>query len=302
MRVFIVAALATFFVVVTGETAEPTENITLPEMPLSLFRSSGMAEGYANEQVFVAMFLKEFETEKGSDDKDDVSKILRSELQVIDYKQADCRLYQQIYELPNDKPNVKMYPSCVLLNRCGGCPGHSLLACKPTTTEKRQIKVIQHIFDGVSNIPVPKVAYIEAEEHTACEQRCKREQTDCNSTIHNYDSYDCKCTCKPDIVEVCPSNKRWNEDVCACECALQTMHCGPGYYYNRERCRCEADVKRSRQIIKSTTEKAEQLVTEAATTPEPCASLRCPRRYESVLTSTGECTCRYMTGRSRAIW
>ena len=36
---------------------------------------------------------------------------------------------------PDSDPNVIWWPSCVLLERCGGCCGNDLLECVPTQVE-----------------------------------------------------------------------------------------------------------------------------------------------------------------------
>ena len=56
---------------------------------------------------------------------------------------ANCNPYDQVIEIPNDKPNVLLYPSCVRLKQCGGCCGHPDLMCKPTQTKTQTLQVCQ---------------------------------------------------------------------------------------------------------------------------------------------------------------
>lgn len=54
---------------------------------------------------------------------------------------AACNPYDQVIEIPNSKPNVLLYPSCVVLKQCGGCCGHPDLMCKPTETAVKKVQV-----------------------------------------------------------------------------------------------------------------------------------------------------------------
>jgi len=54
---------------------------------------------------------------------------------------AGCDPYDQVVTIPNDRTNVLLYPSCVVLKQCGGCCGHPSLACKPTTKKEKIIQV-----------------------------------------------------------------------------------------------------------------------------------------------------------------
>lgn len=51
-------------------------------------------------------------------------------------KPAGCSVESQIVSLKDtDDQSLYYYPMCTHVNRCGGCCGHDLLACRPTKIE-----------------------------------------------------------------------------------------------------------------------------------------------------------------------
>ncbi|XP_067948347.1 uncharacterized protein [Watersipora subatra] len=270
------------------------------EMPLSYFRTSGLERAMSNKTVFTEQFFESYRI-NGVDTTVDIpvdpdnhyvvqgstpiESIERSEL-AASLSHAGCDLYDQIVTIPNDKPNVLLYPSCVQIKQCSGCCGHSSLACKPTATTPKTVQVLKYIYDGKSANPVEKVTYIQLEEHTACQCQCKLSMEDCNPAMHYFDDWDCQCMCINGR-QTCPSNKRWDDDLCGCRCASVT-NCGQGFTFDMDTCSCKEDTERA-VVIQAT---ARAVTTRAPVTEaNPCATLSCPRRYIGNLYPNGICGC-----------
>ncbi|XP_067950162.1 platelet-derived growth factor C-like [Watersipora subatra] len=162
------------------------------------------------------------------------------ELTAMDYPAAKCAPYDQVITLPNDKTNVLLSPSCIVIKQCGGCCGVVGTSCRPTKTEPRLVKVMKYVNDNGLMWAQTMVDEIMVEEHKECDCLCTIQEQDCNLDRHTYSEFDCACECKnATLASTCQSHERWNNDNCSCECANESR-CEGGKAFNRQTCRCES--------------------------------------------------------------
>lgn len=158
-------------------------------------------------------------------------------------------------DLPKDDVHTGFYPTCVRLERCGGCCPISLLTCRPIKTETVMIKVMKYKRtppktgrNSNSNTTpsryTGKFIYTEATRHVECDCNCTVKEEDCDLAIHHYSYRDCGCVCKDQAKkEECLKQndiKRWINNTCTCECWHQE-ECGTGDHFDQDTCKCEKD-------------------------------------------------------------
>jgi len=281
-------------------------------MPLKYFRNSGIQASMNSTEAWFAKFQALYETsgsqetigiESGNDKINvlggmNIGDIQRSSLSSM-LPHAACNPYDQVIEIPNSKPNVLLYPSCVVLKQCGGCCGHPDLMCKPTETAVKKVQVTKYVYDGQQAHPVERVDVAEVVEHKACQCSCKITAADCDSNLHDFDDWNCACTCKQGQ-QTCGPNMRWDDSLCACRCS-SVQNCGTGYTYNLVTCSCEAVNDRTSGISGGNTntnnnqpiEQEDTRIEETVDKADPCDHLICSMRNYAPVMSGGTCKCKF---------
>ncbi|XP_078684461.1 uncharacterized protein LOC144917950 isoform X2 [Branchiostoma floridae x Branchiostoma belcheri] len=96
-------------------------------------------------------------------------------------------------KVPNERPSTIVVPSCVNLQRCGGCCHADIFQCEPLETKNTTITVMKLGLAEGGDLVLEVIEGIEMEEHVSCQCGCKVKPHHCNPTIHKYE--DCACSC-----------------------------------------------------------------------------------------------------------
>jgi len=130
-----------------------------------------------------------------------------------------------------------VFPECTLVNRCGGCCSHPLLACQPVDKEmlQRQVIVVEVA------LGIDRRETISLEQHQSCSCQCKVKEHHCNS-LQEYKEDECRCACHNlvDRRNCWGPNKLWDDTSCVCRCRNSGVPCSTGMIFNPEMCRCES--------------------------------------------------------------
>ncbi|KAK9498204.1 hypothetical protein O3M35_004069 [Rhynocoris fuscipes] len=161
---------------------------------------------------------------------------------------------KQVVKLgPPPDLNSFYWPSCIRIERCGGCcTQNELLSCQPV--EKviinyqvgiREVELgIHHSRDHYSQ----KKVIVPVEKHIRCKCDCRIKKEDC-PRLQEYKKESCACVCtNRDEKAKCEddaSNKTWDPHSCTCNC-LEEKECQSGYIFNKHSCSCEAQRTRIR--------------------------------------------------------
>ncbi|XP_059480136.1 platelet-derived growth factor subunit A-like [Neocloeon triangulifer] len=162
-------------------------------------------------------------------------------------KQAKCMPENTTVLLKPDNssenPFTIYYPSCVRVQRCGGCCNSDLLSCQPVDIRLRNFEIIATEFkDGkFSNVRRRKV--LQVEEHMKCDCDCKVKAEHCN-TLQVYDARACRCRCvNNEDKQKCDEEnkiKLWDFETCLCKCR-DVSECSTGFYFDEKSCSCKSD-------------------------------------------------------------
>lgn len=176
-------------------------------------------------------------------------------------KMANCEPELRTVELELPKEaSTYFHPTCVRLERCGGCCPSPFLTCQPTANETVTLKVQKTVIGGSSSgsdvvRTRPKrgrgkrhqtgttTIEVQAIKHTKCSCECKVRKEDCNPAIHKYLKKDCACVCKnEDDKKKCEQQKHkyWNKNSCTCFCK-RPQKCGTGKTFSQTTCQCEKE-------------------------------------------------------------
>jgi len=183
---------------------------------------------------------------------------------------------------PHSDVGVMYWPTCVKVDRCGGCCGTDLLECAANETAPITVTVMK---SRVSDIDPEFVAFmgnvdITLIKHISCKCQCRTKPTDCNPAIQDYDEHSCSCRCRnsPESTS-CPSSKRWDEKYCRCVCPV-LINCLDDEYFDFNTCRC---IQRTSVV----TGGASPLILP----DNPCATQNCRSGYRAVrVENSCQCT------------
>nr|WBW70142.1 venom protein [Lampona murina] len=156
---------------------------------------------------------------------------------------ANCQLEQHVVELEKPENTASLYwPSCVHVQRCGGCCSSAMVACKPLSTSFINVRVLQLYYNAQNPnaLESPEIRTLSVLQHDRCACLCKETAEDCDPNIHDYKPGECRCVCKsPDEAASCTGpEKVWDFRQCACKC-MHIQLCSTGNYFNELSCRCE---------------------------------------------------------------
>jgi len=181
---------------------------------------------------------------------------------------------------PDSDPKVMFWPTCTKLEQCGGCCGHDLLECTPTSSEIVVVQVMKQRlsddgsgrYDYVGNVDVP------LKRHKACECQCKTKPADCNADSQYYDDASCTCRCRnADMATSCVLPKKWEEKHCRCTCPT-LKNCLDDEYFDFNTCSCVRGVPASAGVV-------------GLRASDPCTASPCRLGMKAILVS-GTCQCR----------
>ncbi|KAK2815402.1 hypothetical protein Q5P01_025869 [Channa striata] len=141
------------------------------------------------------------------------------------YNKSICQprevLVDIIQEYPEDTEHTYI-PSCVVVNRCGGCCGDEAMECVPTETRNVTLQVLrlrpqksQHTF------------YLSFTEHQKCDCRLKPDVqvkkyqcapcSERRKRLFVQDPLTCKCSCKFTQLDCKSRQLDLNERTCRCD-------------------------------------------------------------------------------------
>ncbi|XP_026813773.1 platelet-derived growth factor D-like isoform X1 [Rhopalosiphum maidis] len=138
-------------------------------------------------------------------------------------KAASCSIELQTICLKDtDDLSSYYYPMCTRVNRCGGCCGHDLLACRPTKIEILNFEVIVLQYKGSQEsgkFEFKGLKSVSVDQHLNCKCDCIIEKENCTPLqIYNPNECGCMCTNEEDRHE-CHDEyglKLWNSTACTC--------------------------------------------------------------------------------------
>ncbi|XP_071325892.1 vascular endothelial growth factor A-A [Trachinotus anak] len=125
-------------------------------------------------------------------------------------------------EYPEDTEHHYI-PSCVVLNRCGGCCNDEALECVPTETRNVTLQVIR-----IRQMVMQHQIYLSFTEHQKCDCRQKPEVlvkkkyhcapcSERRKRLFVQDPLTCKCSCKFTQLDCKSRQLELNERTCRCE-------------------------------------------------------------------------------------
>jgi hypothetical protein len=159
-------------------------------------------------------------------------------------KPATCQPMPTVVNLrpENDKdPTTIYFPSCTVLNRCGGCCTHKLLSCSPIEEELITFSIMKSQYvAGSKKLQSRGKVTINVPEHKKCKCQCSITEKDCNR-LQVYDKSQCQCKCSnTSDQEKCIQEskiKLWDNNECTCLCREQ-RECSTGYEFDSSTCSC----------------------------------------------------------------
>ncbi|XP_022236400.1 vascular endothelial growth factor A-like isoform X2 [Limulus polyphemus] len=152
---------------------------------------------------------------------------------------ANCEPELQVVELPKPSDSLTViWPSCIRINRCGGCCSSSLLQCVPKRTSTVHLKVLKARYPevGAEMFQFQNFEVIGIEKHDKCSCECKQKPSDCTN-LQTYQHNLCQCVCiNSNIAGTCTNKQIWDSRDCACKCKNST-DCSTGNFFNHQTCR-----------------------------------------------------------------
>ncbi|KAL7644441.1 UNVERIFIED_CONTAM: hypothetical protein RMT77_005273 [Armadillidium vulgare] len=174
--------------------------------------------------------------------------------EIIDASNAGCLPVKTPVDITvNDNdPSALYYPSCVMLEKCGGCCYGSLLSCQPESTETVNFKIAKVRSRTRDNkLPEETVSeelVVSEEKHLSCSCKCNVKAKDCNSEIQKYNENECSCECIDTQEEAeCLTKEKthvWDSATCSCRCK-DVLECSSGFQFDHADCKCFNSVLRS---------------------------------------------------------
>lgn len=173
---------------------------------------------------------------------DEAREHVGGELSMSNLAQYDyCSPRYQCVVIPrHTDPNVRYFPPCTRVLRCGGCAPAEVLTCAPKQTSVKQVVVFRSIvpYPGSPNTDYDVLESIPIVQHDSCEPTCTVKPYNCNP-LQTFIARECRCMCTNRGDVRCAPNQVWDEDNCRCKCAQTIDNC-PGFSrFSDSTCRCE---------------------------------------------------------------
>lgn len=194
-------------------------------------------------------------------------------------KPAQCQPSPVLIDLAKEATNLSIsrgdliLPACTRVERCSGCSGNSLLACKPTQTEMQLFQVVHVKYSGGPKLKLVEKAVVPVEIHTKCAYGCAvtakvrmplltsknlpksilftKIFQDCAS-FQEYRENECRCVCSNlDEKKKCDKQsekKLWDPKNCRCTCRQERTECTTGLRWDERKCRCVRIAQRRRFV------------------------------------------------------
>lgn len=219
---------------------------------------------------------------------------------------AHCMPSMQAVPFPrSNQANSIFWPTCVNVQRCGGCCGSEILSCVPTSTKMVTFHVMNatYPYAGAEQFEFEGMASFQLEQHQACECRCTIQPKHCHPTKHTYLSNSCRCKCKDTSGSTrCSLSKKWDERQCACVCKRRHS-CYNNEYFDSHSCSCQRRRGRMRSSPTRFSNPCANVTCDLTKEPvihgdtcickvDPCKSLTCRSQFEPVRVGS-KCECRY---------
>ncbi|XP_060870220.1 vascular endothelial growth factor A-like [Metopolophium dirhodum] len=136
-------------------------------------------------------------------------------------KAASCSVELQMISLKDiDDQSLYYYPMCTRVNRCGGCCGHDLLACRPTKIETLNFEVIVLQYNGSGKLEFNGRKTVSVDQHLMCQCGCVIEEENC-APLQVYSPDECRCMCtNEEDRQECNDEyglRLWNSTTCTCQ-------------------------------------------------------------------------------------
>lgn len=90
---------------------------------------------------------------------------------------VNCAPELQTIPLDHGEPKDRMvlyYPSCVRIQRCGGCCNHQSLSCEPTSKEIKNYRIMVISLNPSLMAKFQEYKIVPVEEHKSCTCECKK--------------------------------------------------------------------------------------------------------------------------------
>ncbi|XP_063874972.1 vascular endothelial growth factor A-like [Scylla paramamosain] len=158
---------------------------------------------------------------------------------IIKAEMAHCQPEKKTVELdlPQEYGTV-FFPTCVRVEQCGGCCGHPLLTCRPSSTKTVTYEVTKMTAEHISS-----PYYVNVTKHVKCECQCSVTEQDC-TTSQTYDENNCECICENEEQKrACDKrkDKLWDKDSCTCKCRKDDVVCETGEFFCQDSCKCKKE-------------------------------------------------------------
>ncbi|KAL5234633.1 hypothetical protein ACI65C_002043 [Semiaphis heraclei] len=144
-----------------------------------------------------------------------------SEVATLIPKSASCSVELQTVNLKEtDDQNLYYYPMCTRVNRCRGCCGHDLLACRPTKIETLNFEVMALQYHGSGKLEFNGRKSVSVDQHLMCKCDCVIEKENCTPLqVYNPDECRCICTNEEDRHKCSDEyeSRLWNPTSCSCQ-------------------------------------------------------------------------------------
>lgn len=157
-----------------------------------------------------------------------ISNILCSEAVEIWLNNVPCAPYPIPIETDPELHNL--YPSTVMLQRCHGNYGGSLLHCESKENTAFDLTVYNLLESGPTTIPLFN--------HTKCQLVCSIGPEQCNQ-YEVWNGNSCKCDCPSQKGDQCTELQYWDRKSCKCKCMVSPSYCGLLKEWDESTCQCK---------------------------------------------------------------
>lgn len=153
---------------------------------------------------------------------------------------ANCKPELQTISLRDtNDPTLIYYPTCVRLEKCGGCCNHELLHCEAIKSSPVNVTIMMTKYVGNKTLKYIGKKIVTLIKHELCSCDCKSKPQDCKGR-QVYRKEECRCVCANEKEEFECANqphKLWDPSTCQCGCR-EMQECSTGYEFDNNMCKC----------------------------------------------------------------